>query len=88
MKIIAIYDGGEKFADRYTVYLDTKRFDRRFKVDFYDCIAMDDIPQHPQGFCQHSSGQLGKHNGKKITLEQLPLQCQKIIHEEIEYSNK
>jgi hypothetical protein len=40
-------------------------------------------PQHPQGFGQWSSGNIGKHNGKKITFEELPEDCQKLVLQDL-----
>jgi len=33
---------------------------------------------------QHSSGMLSSHNGKRITFEQLPVDCQKLVKMEFE----
>lgn len=78
MKVIGIYDNGGKTLDRYTVYFDTKESEH-----LYSCIGMSERPFHPQGFCQHSSGQLGKHNGKCIKFEELPEDCQKVVKAEL-----
>lgn len=78
MKILAIYDNGGKTFDRYTVY-----FDQKEKENQYLCLGMSERPFHPQGFGQHSSGQLGRHNGKKIELKDLPVDCQVAVYDEL-----
>lgn len=80
MKIHSIWDIGEdKEMDRYTVYFTGKN-----KVNgLYDCLGMSDNPTSPLGYCQHGMGLPGKHNGKKIKLEDLPKACQEIVKKEI-----
>ena len=79
MKIKAIYDNGGKTFDRFTVYYDVKE-----RNGHYEGRGMSENPMHPQGFGQCCSGQLGRHNGKRITLEELPAKCQEIINRDIE----
>ena len=67
-----IYDNGE-VGDRYTVY-DT-RIPERGK-DMFPCLVMSPEPHHPLGFCQHSIGSVGPHNGKEIHLIDMPYDCQ------------
>jgi len=81
MKIKAIYDNFGKTFDRYTVYFDNIQHYRGEIV--YDCLCMSANPHHPQGFCQHSTGQLGRHNGAKIPFALLPRDCQLIVNEEL-----
>jgi hypothetical protein len=78
MKILAIYDNGGKTFDRYTVYFDTVDKMASGKR-FYECFGMSERPFHPQGFGQHSCGQLGRHNGKKIEFGKLPDDCRKAV---------
>ena len=82
MKIKAIYDDGGKTIDRYTVYYDVKH--NHGNNNLYDCLAMNNYSFDPQGFCQHSSGQLGRHNGKRIAFSKLPLDCQKAVRRDLE----
>ena len=82
MKIIAIYYS-QKYADCYTVYFNHIEKIESGKI-FYLCLAMDSKPFHPQGIGQHSCGQLGKHNGHKITFSALPPDCQKLVNQEME----
>jgi hypothetical protein len=87
MKILAIYDNGGKTFDQYTAYFDFIEKEQQGKK-FYSCLGMSGNPFHPQGFCQHSSGMLGKHNGKRITFDQLPADCQKAVNEDLSETAK
>lgn len=81
--IKAIYDNGGKTADRYTVYYDAEP-----RGKMYQCLGMDDRPFHPQGFGQHSSGMLGAHNGKRITFDALPDDCQHAVLRDLGYNGE
>lgn len=78
MKVIAIYDNEGKTMDRYTVYYNVKETN-----DMYMCLGMSEKPFNPLGFGQHSCGQLGSHNGKKITFNDLPVDCQKAVTQDM-----
>ena len=78
MKIKAIYDNGGKSFDRYTVYYDEK------DGQFYSCLGMSENPFHPQGCGYHSSGILGRHNGKRISFDELPIACQKAVNQDLQ----
>lgn len=78
LKVIAVYDNGGTTADRYTVY-----FNRSSRPGFNDAIGMSEHPFSPQGFGQHTSGQLGAHNGKRITVSALPPDCQQFVAKEL-----
>ena len=85
-RIHSIYDAGESGgADRYTVYYKGRGTLHRFGVNNYlrQGLAMSGAPFHPQGFCQHTSGQPGRHNGKRITFDQLPADCQKAVMQDL-----
>jgi hypothetical protein len=82
MKVHTVYDfGPDASLDRYTVY-----FKGRGSIDgkFRMCLAMSGAPFHPQGFCQHVYGMVGKHNGKKIRFEDLPESCQRAVQMSLE----
>lgn len=82
LKIKAIYDNEGKNADRYTVYYNA--IEKREGTNiFYSCLGMDDKPSHPQGIGMHSSGVLGRHNGKRIKFNQLPLECQRAVNQDL-----
>ena len=82
MKIVAIYDN-PKFGDRYTVYFSPGRRAGNGSVMLYDCLAMSAHPFSPQGIGQHTSGQLGRHNGKRIDFSILPEDCKKLVRQEL-----
>ena len=82
LKIIAIYDNGGKTLDRYTVYYNfVEGVVEGHKL--YACLNMNEAHFHPQGIGMHSSGQLGRHNGKRIKLEDLPLDCQQAVKNDL-----
>jgi len=78
MKIKAIYDNGGETFDRFTVY-----YTERERNGFYRGRGMSEHPYHPQGFGQCVSGQLGKHNGKRIKFDELPTDCRKLIKSDL-----
>ena len=78
-KIIRVYDNGGKTQDRYTVYYG-EPYER--SKTLYDCLTMDKTPFYPLGFCQHLTGCLGRHNGKQITVKDLPKDCQAVLKNE------
>ncbi len=86
MTIHSVYDGGEQWADRYTVYYGGRGslyIDHRGN-QMRLCVGMSERPFHPQGFGQHGDGMPGRHNGKRITFDQLPPDCQKLVLQDLE----
>jgi len=84
MKIHSIYDNGGETADRFAVYFKgrgTLNHTSRGTLRAY--LGMSGAPFHPQGFCQHGQGMPGKHNGKRITFEQLPADCQRAVLQDL-----
>ena len=80
MKIHSIYDNGGKTADRYTVYYKGRgavSWSSGFR--FRACLGMSGAPFHPQGIGTHGAGMTGRHNGKRITFDQLPADCQRAV---------
>lgn len=73
--IKAVYDNGGDSIDRYSVYFSKKWSNADpYHSDVLDCLALNGCPFHPQfGFCQHTTGRLGKHNGERIAIESLPV---------------
>ena len=65
--MVKVYDA-QQYYDRYTIYYG--------KVDrvsgFHNCIVASENFDSPGGVYQHSTGQTGPHNGKRITLKDLP----------------
>tara|TARA_R110002096_G_C14500478_1_gene715332 strand:- start:102 stop:344 length:243 start_codon:yes stop_codon:yes gene_type:complete len=78
MKIKAIYDNGGETFDRFTVY-----YTERERNGFYTGRGMSEYPCRPDGFGQCVSGQLGKHNGKRIKFEELPTDCRKLVKSDL-----
>lgn len=80
MKVIC-YDNGGISADRYTViFLDERR--RAFtdpRRYFYEALAMNEEPYHPQGIGMHCEAMRGRHLGKVIKLDSLPADCQRLV---------
>jgi hypothetical protein len=81
-EIKVVYDNGGKTIDRYTVYFNSYNEIIDGKP-VYDCLGMNERPFHPLGFCNHSTGILGNHNGKRIAFEQLPDDCKKAVEQDL-----
>jgi hypothetical protein len=85
MKIHSIWDNGGESFDRYTVYykgrgsLETVD-GKRYRMG----RGMSNHPSHPQGFGQHVWGLPGIHNGRRITFDQLPTDCQDLVKYDLE----
>jgi hypothetical protein len=78
IKDIKIYDNGGATFDRFTVvFMNTLNPINKL----YDALAMNETPFHPMGFYQWDMAKCGRHLGKLIKFEQLPLDCQKVITE-------
>jgi len=75
MKNVRIYDNGGKSADRYTAVYMTMPEGR----GLYGARAMNDMPFHPQGIGMFVSASVGRHLGKRISFEALPVDCQRLI---------
>jgi hypothetical protein len=75
MKNVRIYDRGEKAFDRYTaVYMDEPE-----AHGLYGARGMSENPFHPQGFGMYCAAMPGRHLGKRIKFEELPLKCQCVV---------
>ena len=73
---VRCYDNGGKTFDRYTVvFMDLPEY----QPGTYAAVGMSEHPFDPQGFGQHCSAMPGKHLGKRIKLEDLPVDCQKLV---------
>lgn len=81
MRIHSIYDNQSATFDRYTVYFAGRGTTRRDRngVIMRACLGMSSNPTHPQGFGQWCEGQPGKHNGHKITFDDLPDECRALV---------
>lgn len=77
---IRIYDNGGKTFDRYTVvYMDYP--ERQHNT--FAAVGMNSEPFHPQGFGQHCTAMPGRHLGKRISFEELPKDCQKLVLQDL-----
>ena len=78
---IRIYDNQGATFDRFTVVF-MHRPERT--PGLYAALGMSERPFHPQGFGQHCTAAPGAHLGKRMKLEQLPDECQKLVKRELE----
>lgn len=77
---IKCYDNGGKTFDRYTViYMD----DPERGHNLFSSVGMSEHPFHPQGFGQHGAARPGRHLGKRIKFEELPVDCQKLVLQDL-----
>lgn len=70
-EITAIYDSGDKYADRYSVLIATEPSDVS-RSGLVMGFSMSTNPDHPQGVSQWGEFRPGKHLGKKIKWTSLP----------------
>lgn len=77
---IRVYDCGPPQLDRYfVVYMDEPE---RAKGT-YSGVGMSEDPFHPLGFGQHSAAMPGAHLGKRIAFESLPLDCRRVVMQDL-----
>ena len=77
---IRCYDNGGRSADRYTVvYLD----EPYGQPGLFHAVGMSDNPFHPQGVGMHCSAMPGRHLGKRISFDNLPLDCQRLVTQDL-----
>jgi hypothetical protein len=77
--LVACFDNGGKTMDRYTAVYLKQRAGLSLGKWFYNCVGMSANPFHPQGFGQHGTAMLGRHLGKRIALNELPADCQRLV---------
>lgn len=76
---LKIYDNGGKTMDRYTVvFMDLPERDH----NTYSALGMSVDPF--QGFGQHCTAMPGRHLGKKIKFQDLPMDCRKCVWQDLE----
>jgi len=79
MNNVRIYDNGGKTFDRFTaVYMAHPENNGLFAAR-----GMSENPFHPQGFGQFCSAMPGRHLGKRIAFEALPVDCQRLIDSDL-----
>ena len=83
-KVCRIFDNGGEMADRYTVAF------RGYYIPgegmIYPYLASSEKPFHPGGFGQHGESRhflKGKHLGKRVRFEDIPVDVQKFITQSI-----
>lgn len=77
--ILAVYDYGDKVADRYTVILDPKRGFERERDGLYQALGLSSNPSHPQGVSMFTTSAMGRNIGRKIAWEELPEKVRKHV---------
>ena len=83
MKGVRVYDNDGKTYDRYTAVFTEKMNDE------FVYLGMSQNPCHPQGFGQHGFSRTpidrptSKHLGKRIKFDLLPIDCQRLVREEL-----
>lgn len=83
MPNIECYDNGGETFDRYTVvYLD----EPERPAGCFAARGMSAHPFHPQGFGQCCTAMPGPHLGKKVQLEDLPPDCQRLVRLDLGFS--
>lgn len=79
MKITAIYDNGGKTLDRYTVVTD-EAARNGYGHDEFEMLGLN---EGGNGFSQWSTGQAGRHLGKRVQFEELSEATQRHIAERV-----
>lgn len=81
--VCKIWDNGGRSFDRYTVVFKAHRIEG---LMCWTYLAASENPFHPQGFGQHGESlepMGGKHLGKRVTFDALPVDVQKFIMQSI-----
>jgi hypothetical protein len=77
---VRIYDDGGKTADRFTFAFP---WAKNPATGFVAMVGLGATPFHPQGFCQHTEGKMGRHLGKRISYVDLNDDCAKVLKQEL-----
>ena len=83
-KVCRIFDGGDAFADRYTIAFKGYFLPGHGMV--YPYLASGSSPFHPMGFGQYGENNIfmtGHHLGKRVSFDSLPIDVQKFILQSI-----
>ena len=75
-KEIRCYDNGGKSLDRYTVIY---MFEPENRPNTFGARGMCENPCSPQGIGCYTSAMPGRHLGKRIKFEQLPINCKWLV---------
>jgi len=79
-KVCRIFDNGGTSIDRYTIAFKACKVNNIFTI--YPYLASSANPFHPQGFGQHGESREflnGKHLGKRVAFDSLPVDVQKFV---------
>lgn len=82
-EVCRIFDNGGATCDRYTIAFKAYRIDREL---WYPYLASSEKPFHPQGFGQWSEAReflTGRHLGKRVAFDTLPVDVQRFINQSI-----
>ncbi len=82
-KVCRIYDAGDVVCDRFTIAF--KGYREGYGM-VYPYLASSENPFHPQGFGMHCESRdflTGKHLGKRVNFEALPMAVQRFILQSI-----
>ena len=82
-KTCRIFDYGDTAADRYTIALRGYRCPDGM---IYPYLASGEHPFHPQGFGMHGESRqflTGRHLGKRITFDALPVDVKRFVLQNI-----
>jgi hypothetical protein len=82
---LRIYDNNGQTFDRYTVVYMNLPESREGE---YSAVGMSENPFSPSGFGLHVIASPGRHLGKRIRFEDLPMDCRKLIQSDIDDINK
>lgn len=78
--VLRLYDNGGKTCDRYTVI--PPRWAAAYRAGaWWQAIAANAEPFHPQGFGQHVTAIPGAHVGRRVHWRELPADVQKFAQQ-------
>jgi hypothetical protein len=83
-KVCRIYDAGGTVCDKFTIAF--KGYRAKGYGMVYPYLASSENPFHPQGFGMHGESRdflTGKHLGKRVNFDSLPVDVQKFILQSI-----
>lgn len=75
---IKVYDAGHRMIDRYTVIF----MNEKHENGDFNYLGMSEHPTHPQGVAMHGECKPGRHLGRRIKFDQLPVDCRNLVLKE------
>ncbi|MHD0644435.1 hypothetical protein ACYPKM_02210 [Pseudomonas aeruginosa] len=79
---LRIYDNGGASFDRYTIVPPRWAKEYKDRHGDWESITARENPFHPMGLGQHCSAQPGRHLGKRIHWDELPLDVQRFARQD------